>query len=65
MPLLESISVVKLLTHTFCKQFPKDLQIIMAATVREHILILNQYLRNKKALKISLTNKEERAFLAC
>lgn len=65
MPLFESMSVVQLGTHTFCKHFPKDLQIIMAVTIRGHILILNQFLCNQKALKIfpNEQTKEKEPFL--
>lgn len=45
----ESIQVTQLFTHTFCKQFSKHLQVIMAATIRGHRLIRNQYLCNAKA----------------
>ena len=45
----ESIPVTQLFTHTFYKQFYKHLQVIMAATIRGHRLIQNQYLCNQKA----------------
>lgn len=57
---VESILVAHLLTHPFCNQFSKNLQVIMAATIREHRLnskSISVYPQSKPELKI-VPNKQ-------